>query len=74
MSTATPAGPSEPELPGGIRHQMVLWLNQVGVLQPLLEQRHVREVVRDALQRVQGGRKSPRSNRVDWWKCWCSIA
>src|SRR5260370_6237163 len=54
MSTATPAGPSEPELPGGIRHQMVLWLNQVGVLQPLLEQRHVREVVRDALQRVQG--------------------
>src|SRR5260370_17504939 len=54
MSTATPAGPSEPELPGGIRHQMVLWWEEVGVLQPLLEQRHVREVVRDALQRVQG--------------------
>jgi transposase len=54
MSRATPAGPSEPELPGGIRHQLVLWLNQVGVLQPLLEQLHVREVVRDALQREQG--------------------
>lgn len=54
MSRATPAGPSKPELPGGIRHQLVLWLNQVGVLQPLLEQLHVREVVRDALQREQG--------------------
>jgi hypothetical protein len=33
---------------------MVLWLNQVSVLQPILEQVHLREIVRDALQMVQG--------------------
>jgi hypothetical protein len=33
---------------------MVLWLNQVGVLQPLVEQLHVREVVGDALHAVHG--------------------
>jgi hypothetical protein len=54
MSVSPPAGRSGPELPGGIRHQMVLWLNQVGVLQPLLEQLHLRAIVRDALQTVQG--------------------
>jgi transposase len=54
MSPSTPAGAGRPELPGGIRQQMVLWLNQVSVLQPILEQLHLRETVRDALQRVQG--------------------
>jgi transposase len=54
MSPSTPAGSSQPELPGGIRHQMVLWLNQVSVLQPILEELHLREIVRDALQQVQG--------------------
>ncbi len=54
MSLSPPAGQSRPELPGGIRHQVVLWLNQVGVLQPVLEQLHLREIVRDALQTVQG--------------------
>lgn len=54
MSASSPAGRSGPELPGGIRHQMVLWLNQVGVLQPLLEQLQLREFVRDALQAVRG--------------------
>jgi transposase len=33
---------------------MVLWLNQVGVLQPLLEQLHLRETVSAALQAVRG--------------------
>ncbi|MGH3593229.1 MAG: IS1634 family transposase [Pseudonocardiaceae bacterium] len=33
---------------------MVLWLNQVSVLQPILEQLHLREIVRDALQMVRG--------------------
>jgi transposase len=54
MPTIPPGSPSSAQLPGGIRHQMVLWLNQVGVLQPLVEQLHVREVVRDALQSVYG--------------------
>src|SRR5262249_51591327 len=54
MSPSTPAESSQPELPGGIRHQMVLWLNQMSVLQPILEQLHLREIVRDALQAVQG--------------------
>jgi transposase len=54
MSSSTPAGPSQPELPGGIRHQMVLWLNQMSVVQPILEQLHLREIVRDALQQVRG--------------------
>lgn len=54
MSSSTPAGPSGAELPGGIRHQMVLWLNQMSGLQPILEQLHLREIVRDALQLVQG--------------------
>jgi hypothetical protein len=54
MSPSTPAEPSQPELPGGIRHQMVLWLNQLSVLQPILEQLHLRAIVRDALQAVQG--------------------
>jgi uncharacterized protein DUF4277 len=54
MSLSPPAGQSRPELPGGIRHQVVLWLNQVGVLQPVLEQVHLREIVRDALPTVQG--------------------
>src|SRR5258707_13912485 len=54
MSLSPPAGQSRPELPGGVRHQVVLWLNQVGVLQPVLEQLHLREIVRDALQTVQG--------------------
>jgi transposase len=54
MSLSTPAGSRQPELPGGIRQQMVLWLNQVSVLQPILEQVHLREIVRDALQQVQG--------------------
>jgi Domain of unknown function (DUF4277) len=54
MPTIQPGDPSGAPLPGGIRHQMVLWLNQVGVLQPLVEQLHVREVVREALQAVHG--------------------
>jgi transposase len=33
---------------------LVLWLNQVGVLQPLLEQLQLREEVRTALQAVRG--------------------
>jgi len=49
-----PPGPSGPQLPGGMRHQLVLWLNQVGVLQPLLEQLQLREEVRTALQAVRG--------------------
>jgi len=49
-----PPGPSGPQVPGGIRHQWVLWLNQVGVLQPLLEQLQLREEVRTALQAVRG--------------------
>ena len=54
MSQSRPAEPSQPELPGGIRDQMVLWLNQMSVLQPILEQIHRREIVRDALHIVQG--------------------
>jgi transposase len=54
MSSSTPGNTSRAELPGGIRHQMVLWLNQMSVLQPILEQLHLREIVRDALQQVQG--------------------
>ncbi len=54
MSLSTPGGSSGPLLLGGIRHQMVLRLNQVGVLQPVLEQLHLREVVRDALHQVRG--------------------
>jgi transposase len=54
MPAIPPDGPGGAQLPGGIRHQLVLWLNQVGVLQPLVEQLHVREVVRDALQAVHG--------------------
>ena len=54
MSRSTPTGPSQPELPGGIRHQMVLWWNQMSVLQPMLEQLHLREIVRDARQQAQG--------------------
>ena len=73
MSRSPPAGQSRPELPGGVRHQVVLWLKQVGVLQPVLEQVHLREIVRDAWQTVQGeGRKPPWSNRGGWWKSWCS--
>ena len=54
MPYTPPPGPSGPQLPGGIRHQLVLWLNQVGVLQPLLEQLQLREEVRTALQAVRG--------------------
>src|SRR5258707_2584275 len=54
MPHTTPAGPDGPRLPGGIRHQLVLWLNQVGILQPLLEQVHLREEVSAALQAVCG--------------------
>jgi hypothetical protein len=54
MPTMPPEGPGGAQLSGGIRHQMVLWLNQVGVLQPLVEQLHVREIVRDALHAVRG--------------------
>src|SRR5262245_40762232 len=54
MSLSTPEGPSGPPLPGGIRHQMVLWLNQISVLQPVLEQLHLREMVRDALEQARG--------------------
>jgi hypothetical protein len=54
MSSRTPVNPGGPQLPGGIRHQLVLWLNQVGVLQPLLEQLHLRETVSSALKRCEG--------------------
>jgi len=54
MPTMPPDGPGGAQLSGGIRHQLVLWLNQVGVLQPLVEQLHVREIVRDALHAVRG--------------------
>src|SRR5258707_3541930 len=54
MPQTTPAGPGGPQLPGGIRHQLVLWLNQMGVLQPLLEQLHLRQVVSAALEAVHG--------------------
>jgi hypothetical protein len=54
MSQTTPTGPVGPQLPGGIRHQMVLWLNQGGVLQPLLEHLHLRETVSTALEAVHG--------------------
>src|SRR5258708_3968713 len=54
MPHTTPAGPDGPRLPGGIRHQLVLWLNQVGILQPLLEHVHLREEVSAALQAVRG--------------------
>ncbi len=54
MPYTTPTGPVGPQLPGGIRHQLVLWLNQVGVLQPLLEQLQLRETVSSALQAVRG--------------------
>ena len=54
MPYTPPSGPSGPQLPGGIRHQLVLWLNQVGVLQPLLEQLQLREEVSTALQAVRG--------------------
>jgi len=54
MSQTTPTDPIGPQLPGGIRHQMVLWLNQVGVLQPLLEHLHLRETVSTALEAVHG--------------------
>src|SRR5215472_14726550 len=54
MSQTFPTGPGGPQLPGGIRHQLVLWLNQVGVLQPLLEQLHLRETVSAALEAVHG--------------------
>ncbi len=54
MPYTPPPGPSGPQLPGGIRHQLVLWLNQVGVLQPLLEQLQLREEVSTALQAVRG--------------------
>jgi len=50
----TPPGGASGRLPGGIRHQLVLWLNQVGVLQPLLEQLRLREVASAALQAVHG--------------------
>src|SRR5258708_13712252 len=50
MPQTTPAGPGGPQLPGGIRHQLVLWLNQMGVLQPLLEQLHLRQVVSAPLE------------------------
>jgi hypothetical protein len=58
MPLTTPDGPSGAPLPGGIRHQRVLWLNQVSVLQPLLEplleQLQVRQVVSTALQALHG--------------------
>jgi Domain of unknown function (DUF4277) len=54
MSSSTPGKTSRAELAGGMRHQMVLWLNQMRVVQPILEQLHLRETVRDALQQVQG--------------------
>lgn len=54
MSSSTPGEPSQPELPGGIRHQMVLWLNQMSVLQPIREQLHLRAIVGDALHAVRG--------------------
>jgi len=54
MPMMPPDGPGGAQLSGGIRHQMVLWLNQVGVLQPLVEQLHVREIVRDVLHAVRG--------------------
>ena len=54
MPQTTPAGPGGPQLAGGIRHQLVLWLNQMGVLQPLLEQLHLRQVVSAALAAVHG--------------------
>jgi hypothetical protein len=54
MPQTTPTGPGGPQLPGGIRHQLVLWLNQVGVPQPLLEQLHLRQVVSAALEAVHG--------------------
>jgi transposase len=54
MSQMTPTSPGGLQLPGGIRHQLVLWLNQVGVLQPLLEQLHLRETVSSALEAVHG--------------------
>jgi transposase len=54
MSQNPPTNPIGPQLPGGIRHQLVLWLNQVGVLQPLLEQLQLRETVSTALEAVHG--------------------
>src|SRR5260370_40165179 len=54
MRQTTRADPGGPQLPGGIRHQLVLWLNQMGVLQPLLEQLHLRQVVSAALEAVHG--------------------
>lgn len=54
MPYMTPVSPGGPQLPGGIRHQLVLWLNQVGVLQPLLEQLQLRETVSSALEAVRG--------------------
>jgi Domain of unknown function (DUF4277) len=54
MPLTTPGGPAGAPLPGGIRHQLVLWLNQVSVLQPLLEQLQVRQVVSTALQALHG--------------------
>jgi Domain of unknown function (DUF4277) len=54
MPLTTPDGPAGAPLPGGIRHQLVLWLNQVSVLQPLLEQLPVRQVVGTALQAIHG--------------------
>jgi Domain of unknown function (DUF4277) len=54
MPYITPVNPGGPQLPGGIRHQLVLWLNQVGVLQPLLDQLQLRETVSSALEAVRG--------------------
>ncbi len=54
MPQTMPAEPGGRQLPGGIRHQLVLWLNQMGVLQPLLEQLHLRQVVSAALEAVHG--------------------
>jgi Domain of unknown function (DUF4277) len=54
MSPTLPAGASRPELPGGIRQPLVLWLNQVSVLPPILEQLRLLETGRDALQQAQG--------------------
>src|SRR5258708_36056001 len=54
MPQTMPAEPGGRQLPGGIRHQLVLWLNQMGVLQPLLEQLHLRQVVSAALEALHG--------------------
>jgi len=54
MPQATPAEPGGPQAPGGIRHQLVWWLQHMSVLPPLLEPLHRRQVVSAAWVSVEG--------------------